>query len=173
MKLKNQYISVGMKVLTVYYIIWLIFIVVFKMTFSINNLLIERQINLLPFYYDNTVNIKVIFDEMVSNILIFLPLGIMIRSILFRKNNLKSILFVFFFSLATEFLQYALSIGVFDITDIINNTLGGVLGVGIYNLALKKFKSKFKVDKFIFWIAFISAIFISLVLIVFLKYNGI
>lgn len=74
----------------------------------------------------------------------------MIRSILFRKNNLKSILFVFFFSLAIEFLQYALSIGVFDITDIINNTLGGVLGVGIYNLALKKFKSKFKVDKFIF-----------------------
>lgn len=35
-------------------------------------------------------------------------------------------------SLALEILQYILSIGATDITDLIGNTIGGVVGLGIY-----------------------------------------
>lgn len=172
MRLQEKNVKNGMRMLAIYYIIWLIFILVFKMSFSINDLLIERKINLIPFYHDNNVDIKVILDEMVLNILVFLPLGIMIRSIFFDKKSSKSIFFMLTFSLIVESLQYVLSIGIFDITDIINNTLGGILGITLYSIFVKKSKSKFKVDRFIFLITFIGAIFISLILIILLKYNG-
>jgi len=72
------------------------------------------------------------FSEMLENFIVFIPLGLLL-GIVFREANLwKKLAFIFGFSLAIETIQYLLAIGVSDITDVITNTLGGLLGLMIY-----------------------------------------
>lgn len=165
MNKQNRIISVGMKLLTIYYIIWIIFALVFKMSFTINDILVSRQANFIPYYYDKSSDINLVLEEMRLNILVFIPLGIMFRSMLFDRESINTILLVFIFSVIIETLQYILSIGIFDITDIINNTLGGFFGVLIYN-AIVKNKPKYKVDKFIFIIFLLAAILLTILFII-------
>jgi glycopeptide antibiotics resistance protein len=65
-------------------------------------------------------------------------------------------------------VQIAFAIGRADITDVLTNTLGGIIGIGIYALLLKLLKGKtntiinilvtmFIVILFVLSIAFISA----------------
>ena len=69
---------------------------------------------------------------MISNIVAFIPFGVMLgvnfKQVLFRYK----IAVIFAFSLAVEIIQFALAIGVTDITDIIMNTLGGFMGLAGY-----------------------------------------
>lgn len=45
-------------------------------------------------------------------------------------------------SLSFEILQYIFAIGATDITDLIGNTLGGMIGIGIFYMCYKLFKNK-------------------------------
>ena len=47
------------------------------------------------------------------------------------------------FSLAVEIIQFALAIGVFDVTDIIMNTLGGLVGLAAYTAASSHANDKY------------------------------
>ena len=55
---------------------------------------------------------------------------------------LKQISVGFFISLGIEVLQFILAIGATDITDLIGNTLGGIVGIGVFYLFSKVFKNK-------------------------------
>ena len=75
------------------------------------------------------------------NILIFLP-----SACFFRKKTFKfSLITMFFIILGCEFIQFLLSVGIFDVGDIILNLLGFFIG-------LKIFKSNF-VSKYLPFIA--------------------
>ncbi len=54
----------------------------------------------------------------------------------------KKISVAFFISLAVEVLQFVLAIGATDITDLIGNTIGGVIGIGVFYLFTRLFKNK-------------------------------
>jgi glycopeptide antibiotics resistance protein len=45
-------------------------------------------------------------------------------------------------TLTFEAVQFIFAIGRSDITDILGNTLGGLIGIGIYTLASKIFKNR-------------------------------
>ena len=69
-----------------------------------------------------------------------------------------------------EGLQFILRVGAFDITDIINNTLGGIIGLLIFEAIEKLFNNRVKSQKFITIIAAIGTLLmISLLLL--LKLN--
>ena len=74
---------------------------------------------------------------MISNIVAFIPFGVMLgvnfKQVIFRYK----IAVIFAFSLAVEIIQFALAIGVADITDIIMNTLGGFMGLAVYVVVSK------------------------------------
>lgn len=56
------------------------------------------------------------------------------------KSNwsfIKKIIPIFLTSLIVEILQYIFAVGATDITDLIGNTLGGVIGIGIFYLLIK------------------------------------
>ena len=80
---------------------------------------------------------------MISNIIAFIPFGVMLGV------NFKQLLFkykiavIFAFSLAVEITQYVLAIGASDITDLIMNTLGGLIGIAGYTAVSNQTNERF------------------------------
>ena len=84
-----------------------------------------RSVNLVPFTRAHN-------SEMIANLVAFIPFGVML-GVTFKKVAFGyKLAAIFAFSLAVELIQYALAIGVTDITDIIMNTLGGFAGLAVY-----------------------------------------
>lgn len=153
-------------VLFAVYLIALFWILVFKLGVHFSYMGNERSINLIPFSEPVILNGRIDFGEMIMNVLIFIPLGIYV-GILFKRWIIGKKLFLFFLiRLTCEVVQFILAIGAFDITDLINNTLGGTIGLMIYIGIEKVFKNSVKAQKFINTIATIGTI--SIILFLFL-----
>ncbi|MFD1135948.1 VanZ family protein [Paenibacillus urinalis] len=151
------------------YILLLTWIIVFKMAFSAQDLPEIRNINLVPFGESVIVNNELDIQELLYNMIAFVPVGIYL-SMLTKWSFLKRAATIAAISLVYELLQYMFAIGASDITDLINNTLGGVIGIGLYHLLLKLARTKFRADKIINILAAIGTIglilFMSLIFIV-------
>ncbi len=131
------------------YVLILIWIVLFKTAFSfaeIQWLRIERSVNLIPFHYGTDVG-SVHTRETILNTLVFVPLGLFCRVL--NISGKKTVLYGYGSSFAFELCQFAFAIGASDITDIITNTLGTVVGVFLYALLRKIFHDKQRTDKII------------------------
>lgn len=74
------------------------------------------------------------------NVIIFVPYGVYISMLKENWNILKKTAPIFLTGLAYESLQYILSIGASDITDLIGNTLGGMFGIVLFLLLSKVLK---------------------------------
>ncbi len=118
-------------------------IILFKMSVSLSQIPRIRCINLIPFYYEEETPFHL--SEVVLNVLAFIPLGIYLR--LLRIDAKKAVLLGFGFSFILEMMQFILKVGVTDITDLITNTSGVVIGVLIYGALSKLFKQKDAVDQ--------------------------
>ena len=130
------------KILFSVYFLILVWILLFKMSFSIDELYKSRSINLIPFMGSVVVNGKVYISEIIDNILVFIPVGIYVCMLKEDWPILKKISVGFFISLGIEVLQFVLAIGATDITDLIGNTLGGIIGILVFYLLSKVFKNK-------------------------------
>ena len=152
------------------YVFILLWIILFKMSFSVSEIVSlsgDRSINLIPFYYLTEVNFHL--REVISNILIFVPLGIYLK--MFDINSKKIILYGFIFSILLELIQFVFKIGAFDITDIITNTTGAILGVGGYILLEKIFSNKEKINNILRIIALIVTILFLLLIVLLIISN--
>ncbi len=157
-------------VLFVIYLIVLFWILLFKLGVRFSYME-NRQVNLIPFGEPLILNGKTHFGEIIMNVLIFVPLGIY-AGILFKRWGFgKNLFFFFLASLFVEGLQFILRIGAFDITDIITNTLGGIIGLMIFKAIEKIFKNRVKAQKFINVIASIGTALMILFLVL-LKTNN-
>ena len=130
------------KILFAIYFLILVWILLFKMSFSLDELYKNRSINLIPFMGSVVVNGRIYINEIIDNILVFIPLGIYICMLKEDWPILRKISVGFFISLGIEVLQFILAIGATDITDLIGNTLGGIIGIGVFYLFSKVFKNK-------------------------------
>ncbi len=151
--------NTGKKLTSVLFIIYLaalLWILVFKLgtRFSYMG---NRKVNLIPFGEPLILNGRIDYGEMILNAIIFIPLGIYV-GVLFKRLTFGENVFLFFLvSLMFEGLQYVLKIGAFDITDIITNTVGGVIGLLILK-AIEKIFGDSKALKFINIIALIGTV---------------
>ena len=130
------------RILFAVYFLILVWILLFKMSFSLDELYKNRSINLIPFMGSVIVNGRIYINEIIDNILVFIPLGIYICMLKEDWSILRKISVGFFISLGIEVLQFILAIGATDITDLLGNTLGGILGIGVFYLFSKVFKNK-------------------------------
>ena len=129
-----------------------------------------RNVNLIPFREPLLYNARIDYNEIFLNILIFVPLGLYV-GILFKKLSTTRKIFSFFLiSLICELSQFVLKIGAFDITDLINNTLGGIIGLILFKATQNVFGSTIKAQKLINVIATIGTILIISTLL-YLKIN--
>ena len=130
------------RILFAIYFLILVWILLFKMSFSLDELYKDRSINIIPFMGSVVVNGRIYINEIIDNILVFIPLGIYICMLKEDWSILRKISVGFFISLGIEVLQFILAIGATDITDLIGNTLGGIIGIGVFYLFSKLFKNK-------------------------------
>jgi len=156
-------------VLFIIYLIVLSWILLFKLGVRFSYMG-NRRVNLIPFSEPLILNGKIDVGEIILNVVIFVPLGIY-AGILFEKWIFgKKLFFFFLVSLIVEGLQFILAVGAFDITDIITNTLGGIIGLMIFEAIEKAFNNSVKAQKFINIIAAIGTVLIILFLVL-LKMN--
>ena len=122
--------------LLVIYLIVLSWIILFKLQFDIRLLQDTRlrSINFIPFAGSLIVNGKVELSEIILNIIVFIPFGVYMSMIFQNWGFFRKIVPIFTVSLLYEMMQYLFAIGASDITDLIGNTLGGVIGVAIYHI---------------------------------------
>ena len=125
----------------------------------------DRRANLIPFSEPLILN-----SENILNVVIFVPLGIYAAILFERWIFGKKLLFFFLLSLLVEGLQYILRVGAFDVTDIITNTLGGVIGLMIFKAIEKAFNNNVRAQKLINKIAATGTV-LMIVLLVLLKMN--
>lgn len=82
------------------------------------------------------------FINFAGNIVAFIPLGFMLP-ILFRRSKFSLVKIVFIsllLSLSFETIQLVLSIGTFDVDDLILNTSGGMIGYFIFKAGVYSIK---------------------------------
>lgn len=156
-------------VLFVIYFIALFWILLFKLGVQFSYMG-TRRVNLIPFNEPSILNGKIDIGEIVLNVVIFVPPGIY-AGVLFKRWTFgKKLFFLFLISLMFEGLQFILRVGAFDITDIITNTCGGIIGLMIFEAIEKVFNNSVRAQKFINIIAAIGTVLmISLLLL--LKMN--
>lgn len=152
------------KSLLVIYLIVLGWIILLKLGVQFSYME-ERRINLIPFangYYS--------MMETIMNVVIFIPMG-MYAGTLFRNKLFGFKLFFFFLiSLILEGLQYVFKLGAFDITDLMTNTTGGIIGYLLYLAFSLLFTTPLKAQKAFNFIFAIGTILI-VSLLVLLKLN--
>lgn len=151
------------------YLITLVWIILFKLNVSFS-FMGERSITLIPYIEPLFSHDKINFGEIVLNVLFFIPLGLY-TGVLYESWRIsKKVFFFFLISLNFEVIQFIFGIGAFDITDIINNTLGGIIGLMIFKGIDKVFKNNIKAQEFINIIATVSTVLIVTLLLL-LKMN--
>ena len=115
-------------------------LVIYLTLFSRNTT--EHQISFMPkvwkmFSVSWAGHGQYIFVELINNVLLFIPFGYLLRSSFVSIKNWQVVLLGFFFSLCIELLQYLFSVGVSEIDDLINNTLGTIVGCLYWKLMCK------------------------------------
>lgn len=140
MKSRKHNITKG---LFIVYIIILTWIILFKLQFDISSLetMNLRSINLIPFAGSRIINNRVDISEIILNVAIFVPFGIYVCMLKEEWSFIKKVIPIFITSLVFETLQYIFALGASDITDLIGNTLGGIIGIAVFMLLSKIFKN--------------------------------
>ncbi|MED3711293.1 VanZ family protein [Peribacillus frigoritolerans] len=169
-KSKNTQKKITAGLLAVY-LFALTWIIVFKMQFSFQGLPDFREINLIPFAGSANVNNQIDFNEIIYNVIAFIPFGIYISLLKPNWSFLKKITVIAGVSLLFEGLQFIFAIGASDITDFMGNTLGGIIGV--YIVFYKLFSTK--ATKILNVLASIGTICIValLLLLIYLRISGV
>lgn len=156
-KIKENEKKITMSLLIIYLLV-IAWIILFKMAFSFQELPNFRNINLIPLAGSVIVNNKIYFSEIINNILIFVPFGLYISMLKSDWSFFKKVTLVAGVSLLFEVIQFIFAIGGTDITDLIGNTIGGVIGIGIYLVVCRLLKVK--TNKVLNILASIGTIFI-------------
>ena len=105
--------------------------------------LFEKNIaqgNYIPFYSVNFYTsgadpLKYTKENLVGNVVLFFPLGILLPLLFRAVNNFPKIIVIsFLISLSFECIQLLTILGTFDVDDIVLNVTGAALGFGGYCL---------------------------------------
>lgn len=121
----------------VLYILILVWIILFHGTLETMNSAFDPDFRAVSFYlYFNG-------RESLLNMLIFVPFGVYVAA-LFDKNALcKKVWLIVAATLTFEILQYIFAVGTTDIMDIINNTVGGCIGIAAGSFVMRILRDRF------------------------------
>lgn len=100
--------------------------------------------NLVPFReigrfirYRNVLGFKIVFLNIVGNIVAFVPFGAFLPMFSGRSRKwYVTVLYSFELSLLVELLQLIFRVGSLDVDDLLLNTLGGLVGFLVYKIVV-------------------------------------
>lgn len=129
------------KLLLGFYLTVLLWLILFKFSFDIVTVIEHHQtrtLNLIPFAGLSHTTVR----EMIENVAVFVPLGLLFGIATGPKRFWQKLGIISAVSLGVEIIQFIFGIGITDITDLITNTLGGLIGLSLYTLGSKYISSK-------------------------------
>ncbi|MFA9378153.1 MAG: VanZ family protein [Lachnotalea sp.] len=108
--------------------------------------------NIIPFkeikrfiIYHKELGMMAVLTNIVGNIVCFVPFGYMLPILSTKIRKLLLVGLVSFeLSIIIEVTQLLLKVGSFDVDDLLLNTLGGLIGFGIYSFANRIIRKWFK-----------------------------
>ena len=93
--------------------------------------------------YRSLLTPEAFITNLVGNVFAFSPFGFLLPVMTEKKRGLiKVVLGSFLFSLIIESCQYIFKVGVFDVDDLLLNTIGGLIGYIIYKIAVTIYRRK-------------------------------
>ena len=134
-------------ILFLIYLALLVWIILFKLQFSISDLDKIRSINFIPFHYDKEIGAAFHLTEVLENFLIFVPMGIYLQMLMPKVKLYAKIMMIAGTSFLLETTQYVLAIGRSDITDVLTNTVGGLLGLIVYLMVARLIGNRIKANR--------------------------
>jgi len=130
-------------VLFLVYLVLLVWVVVWKLDVPYVGAaaLLPRPIKLIPFVPTGEAGASAPL-EVLANILLFVPFGLYLGLLAPTWRWWKPTAAFVVASLVLEATQHLLSTGSFDTTDIIVNTIGGLVGLGLLALAHRRLQAR-------------------------------
>ncbi len=104
---------------------------IFCTTILYRDRLVEEEPVLRPLWSYSVLYSKLV-AEILLNVLMFIPIGFAVSVSLKKKNMLKIVAIGCAISLTIEILQFLTKRGIFNIDDVIHNTLGCAIGYCVY-----------------------------------------
>lgn len=125
------------------YLIILTWLVLFKLAFHISPILHlhHRSLNLIPFAAPSRVHGRINYGEMIYNCIFFIPFGLLLNVNFKKPGFLRKLTLILVFSVSIELIQYIFAIGASDITDVITNLSGGLIGLVLYSVGNRYIES--------------------------------
>ena len=137
LKSKQREIAAAVLGISVAVILWL---TIFHRETEVEDSLAYRPLHSLMSFWSN-IKKQGVRGNFLGNIMIFMPVGLL-YPIAFcseiDKKMKRTILFGFCLSSLIELTQLLFSKGYFDVDDIFLNTLGALIGYGLYKAILRK-----------------------------------
>ena len=123
------------RVLFAAYSIILAWLILFKFSVHIASVLHydKRSLNFVPFSTSSGSS-----GEALDNVLVFIPLGLLMSVNFKHLHFWRKLLVVLGASIGAETIQYIFAIGATDITDVMTNTLGGLIGLIGYDVSSRR-----------------------------------
>jgi glycopeptide antibiotics resistance protein len=156
--MKSDKSSVLSIVLFAIYAALLIGVILFKFPFSSEATGNGRAVNLIPFAGSFRSDGVFRLDELIENVVIFVPLGVYLSMVKRDWSFARKLLLVVGVTVAFETIQYIFAIGRADITDVLTNTLGGLVGIGVYAVVARLLGKR--TDRVINVVALILTVFV-------------
>lgn len=124
------------------YLLALVWLILFKLQFFIPATTEGRIVNWIPLLGSFDDQGLLLFSEIRANLLAFLPLGVYLSMLDLPRSFWRKALAMAGLAFVFETIQFIFAIGRADITDVLSNTLGGVVGLGLYALLRKVLKGR-------------------------------
>lgn len=99
---------------------------------------IEKDYDYSPFWSYKSLlegNGTTVLPELIMNVIVFVPIGVFAGLLLSVPSWKKIVLFGTLLSVGIELFQLASNKGFFEFDDVMHNTLGCLIGYGVYALA--------------------------------------
>ena len=100
----------------------------------------EPQYMLMPFWsYEAIAEGRVgLISEVFWNVVLFIPIGFLFMLLLtFKHKRIVTVIIGFLLTASIELIQLIFHRGYFEFDDIFHNTLGTVIGIGVYLIVVK------------------------------------
>ena len=123
------------------YLVLLVWIVLWKLQIPYVGIGPLRDIKVVPFVASGAAGASAP-SEVLANLLLFVPFGLYLGLLVPSWRWWRSASVIAGASLLCEAAQYLLKIGSADVSDVIANTAGGLIGIGVFALARRAYQAR-------------------------------
>lgn len=142
---KKKTVRFGVRIIFYLYIIIIFYFVLLSERYGRETGYDISHVNLVLFKeirrfwkYRYLLSMEAVITNLFGNIFAFSPFGFMLPIITEkRKGFIRTVFATFVFSLIIEISQLIMKVGVFDVDDLLLNTIGGLTGYILYRILLK------------------------------------